>query len=191
MTNKINEYDNMLKAMLSKKRYTHSKNVADMCFKLATIHGGDPVKAYTAGLLHDIQKEIDDETMRQEMLESGFYVDPVEIDTEKLWHGIAGAYYVKNKLGITDEDLLASIRFHTVGNENMSLLEKIVYLGDLVSVERDFEDVEKHRENSLRNLDYAMFEALKWSIPNTIEKGGKIPVSTILAYNFYHKYSEK
>ncbi len=194
MTDKINEYDRMLKGMLSKKRYTHSVNVADMCFKLATIHGADPVKAYTAGLLHDIQKEAEPEVMKREMFESEFYVDPVEITTEKLWHGIAGAYYVKNKLGITDRDILSSIRYHTVGNENMSQLEKIVYLGDLVSAERSYSGVEKFRAYALKDLNYAMYESFKWSIQNTMTKGGNIPVCTILGYNHYnniHKTSHK
>ncbi len=191
MNNELLKYKDIIKPMMSKKRYVHCCNVAEMCVKLAKIHGFDEDKAYTAGILHDIRKEIDYETMEKEMLASGFYIDPAEHYSKKTWHGIASAYYAANVLGITDTDILNAIRFHTVGRPKMSKLEKIVYLGDLVSAERDFKDVEMYREYTLKNLDNAMFRVLEWSIPNTISKGGKIPVSTIEAYNYYMDFSVK
>ena len=71
MTEQQKEYKALIKSMLSKKRYNHCCNVAEMCKKLAQINGCDPEKAFTAGLLHDIHKEIDPETMLQEVLKSG------------------------------------------------------------------------------------------------------------------------
>lgn len=191
MTEKQKEYKALIKSILSKKRYTHCCNVAEMCKKLAEMNGADPEKAFTAGLLHDIHKEIDPDIMKQEVLDSGFEVDPVEIETKALWHAVASAYYCRTELGIDDEDMLNAIRYHTVGRAEMSALEKIVYLGDLVSAERDFKDVEKYRKYVLDDLDNAMFQVMKWSIPNTIEKGGKIPVSSIKAYNYYMNYRKK
>lgn len=47
-----------LKANLSQKRYQHSLNVAAECRKLAEKYGEDPDKAYFAGLLHDVCKEL-------------------------------------------------------------------------------------------------------------------------------------
>ena len=57
----VDDYKELIKSMMGKKRYIHSCNVADMCVRLAEIHGEDTEKAYTAGILHDIRKEIDDE----------------------------------------------------------------------------------------------------------------------------------
>ncbi len=186
------EYKPLIKEMLSKKRYIHCCNVAEMCERLARINGADEEKAYTAGLLHDIRKEADPEQMRQEVLMSGFEVDPVELETRPLWHAVASAYYCRAKLGITDGDMLNAIRFHTVGRSHMTTLEKIVYLGDLVSAERDFKDVEKYRRLTLENLDNAMFHAMKWSIEHTLGKGGKIPICSLEAYNYYmdHKLED-
>ena len=171
--------------MLGKKRYIHSCNVADMCIKLAEIHGEDVKKAYTAGILHDCRKEADAEVQRAEMLSSGYYVDPAELASKSTWHGISAAYYIREKLGIEDEDILNAVRYHTVAHAAMTKLEKIVYLGDLVSAERDFPDVEKYRAYALKDLDDAMYRALKWSIGNLSQNDKKIPVSTIEAYNYY------
>lgn len=182
------DYKALIKGMMGKKRFQHSCNVADMCVKLAQIHGEDEEKAYTAGILHDIRKEADLDEMKKEVLASGFYVDPAELEMQKTWHGIAGAYYVKNVLGITDTDILNAIRFHTVGRARMSRLEKIVYLGDIVSAERDYPDVEKYRAYALKNLDNAMFRAMKWQIPDLIAGEKKVPVSSLEAYNFYMSF---
>ena len=186
-------FKKLIKGMMSKKRFTHCCNVAAMCVRLAEINGEDREKAYVAGILHDIRKEIDPDTMKSEMLMSGYYVDPAELASKSTWHGIASAYYAKNVLGIDDTDILNAIRFHTVARADMSRLEKIVYLGDLVSEERDFPDVEKYRAYALADLDDGMFRALKWAVINLSEKEKKIPVSTIEAYNFYsdRKRSEK
>lgn len=190
MNGELLKYKELIKPMMSGKRYTHCCNVADMCVRLAGIFGESEDKAFTAGILHDIRKEVDFDTMEREMLSSGYFVDPAEHYSQKTWHGIASAYYVKNILGIDDADILNAIRFHTVGRPHMSRLEKIVYLGDLVSAERDFDDVELYRAYTLDNLDNAMFRVLEWSIPNTIGKGGKIPVSTIEAYNYYMDFKK-
>ena len=85
-----------LKDNLSQKRYIHSLNVADECRKLAEKYGEDPDKAYFAGLLHDICKEMPDEVQKSLVLESGFAVCREELDTRSLWHAVAGAYFVNN-----------------------------------------------------------------------------------------------
>ncbi len=191
MTAEQKEYKALIRKTLSKKRYTHCCNVAEMCERLAQLNGSNPEKAYTAGLLHDIRKETDAETLKQEVLMSGFEVDPVEVESRPLWHAIASAYYCRTQLGISDSDLLNAIRFHTVGRSHMTMLEKIVYLGDLVSAERDFKDVEKYRRLVLEDLDSAMFQVARWSIQSTIEKGGKIPVCTLNAYNYYMDFNKE
>ena len=47
---KYDEYIQLLKSTLSKKRFIHSINVASMCLSLAKKHGADAEKAYLAGL---------------------------------------------------------------------------------------------------------------------------------------------
>ncbi|MCR4780934.1 MAG: bis(5'-nucleosyl)-tetraphosphatase (symmetrical) YqeK [Ruminiclostridium sp.] len=179
------DYKALIKGMMGKKRFIHSCNVADMCVRLAEIFGGDTEKAYIAGILHDCRKEADAETQKREMLASGYYVDPAELASKSTWHGIAAAYYVRHELGIEDADICGAIRYHTVAHAAMTKLEKIVYLGDLVSAERDFPDVEKYRAWAMRDLDDGMYRALKWSIGSLSADDRKIPVCTVEAFNYY------
>ena len=181
----IGEKKKLLKSMLSQKRYQHSLNVAAECRKLAEKYGEDPDKAYFAGLLHDICKELPAEEQKELVLKSGYAVCREELETRSLWHAIAGAYYVKSKFGVEDIDILDSIRFHTVGRAGMTRLEEIVYLGDLISAERDYKDVDKMRKITYISLDEAMLEAFSFSIKNQVKKNGVIPLCTVEGYNFY------
>lgn len=182
---KYSGYIELLKQTLSKKRFTHSMNVAEMCYELAVKHGEDTEKAYLAGLLHDIKKEETPNAQKSLAVLSGMDVSAEELETPALWHGPAAAYHLKTKLDITDEDILLSVRYHTAGNADMSRLQKIVYLGDLVSADRSYKDVEKYRKYSFDDLDGGMYHALKYSVGDTLSKGGLVPPCTINAYNFY------
>lgn len=184
----FDEYKELLKQRLSKKRYTHSINVADACFKLAERYNADKKRCYLAGLLHDIMKE--DDLQQQYCIESGLAPDPAEIAASQLWHAVAGGYYVKNILKIEDEEIIRAVRFHTVGCADMTLLEKIVYLGDMISEERSYKDVDKFRKICYDDIDKAMSVALIYQIEKVVSKCGHLPLYTVEAYNFYLKYNK-
>ena len=52
------------------------------------------------------------------------------------------------------------MRWHTTGKEDMTNLEKIIYLADLIEPSRMFEGVDEIRELAYKNLDSAMLKAL-------------------------------
>lgn len=179
------KFTKYLKENLSEKRYNHSLNVAKEAYKLADINQLDKDKAYLAGLLHDICKEMPDNQQKQLVDRSMFEVDEIEYQAKKLWHGIAGAQLVLEKFGIYDIEILSGIRYHTVAKDNMTDFEKIIYLADLVSCERSFDGVEKIREIIESNLDDGMTEAIKFSINSLVLKSKTIPIITLKAYNQY------
>jgi nicotinate (nicotinamide) nucleotide adenylyltransferase len=174
-----------LKENLSAKRYTHSLNVAEECRKLAERYGEDPNKAYFAGLLHDICKELPSDEQKRLADNNVFTVCREELETRSLWHAVAGAYFIKTEFRIEDIDILNAVRFHTVGRAGMSLLEEIVYMGDLISADRDYKDVDKIRKLAYTDLNAAMLEAFAFSIKSVVKKGGFIPPCTAEGYNFY------
>ena len=186
----FDKYEDLLRERLSKKRFQHSMNVADECFTLAEKYGADKRRCYLAGMLHDIMKEELPERQKQYTADSGLSPDPVEIATKSLWHGVAGAYYVRVVLKIDDDEIISAIRYHTVGCARMTLMEKIVYLGDMISAERDYKGVEKMREYCYKDTDLAMSVALIYQINCVCSKCGGLPVSTFEAYNYYLKFNK-
>ena len=187
----FDEYEKLIKERLSKKRFIHSINVAGECFKLAKRWGADEKRCYLAGLLHDIMKEESSEKQKQYAADCGLSPDPAEIAAKPLWHGLAGAYYVREKLNIEDDEIASAIRYHTVGCARMTLMEKIVYLGDMISDERDYKGVEKMREYCYKDLNLAMSVALIYQIQSVSGKCSQIPLSTFEAYNYYLKFNKE
>lgn len=184
------EYDReeikaILKIRLSKKRFTHSLNVAEMAVKLCKKHGGDSEKAYIAGLVHDICKEIPIPEQLEMALECGRDFTETEQLIPPLYHSAAGAWYCENILKIDDEDILNAVRYHTAARAGMSLLEEIIYLADLTGDDRSYKDVGKMRKLSMEDVNAAMLEALSFSIRDVAGKGSLIPDSTVRAYNYY------
>lgn len=181
----FDDVKNLLEKRLSKKRYTHSLNVADEAYKLAEEYGENPEKAYFAGLVHDICKEEEPEELKRLILKCDTITN-IELSSKSLWHGPAGSCYIQEQLGIKDKDIINAVRFHTIGRAGMTRLEEIVYLADLISKDRDYKDVDKMRKLAWSDFDRAMLEAVCFSITSVVKKHGYIPVYSIEAYNQYN-----
>lgn len=176
-----------MKLKLSKKRFTHSVNVADAAVRLAQRYGADEEKAYVAGLIHDICKEIPYQEQLIMAAECGYGFSEEERSAPSVYHGPAAAYYARTVMGITDDDILKAVRFHTIGCDGMSVLAEVTYLADLISAERNYKDADKMRRLAFEDKDRAMLEALRFQIPDVIGKASYLPVYTIKAYNYYLK----
>jgi len=176
----INELRDILKIRLSKKRYTHSLNVADAALKLAEKYGADIEKAYLAGLVHDICKEVptDEQLTMAQKCRQG--IDETEQKIPALYHAAAGSWYGENVLHIHDEDIL-----NATGRAGMSRLEECVYLADLISEDRTYKDVGRMRRLAFEDINGAMLEAARFTLSDVIVKGSFIPENSMQTYNYY------
>ena len=173
----------LIRSKLSADRFNHSLNVADSAKELAFSYGADADKAYTAGLLHDVMKNASEEEQLGVLSEAGIELMPVERENKKLWHAIAGAAYVKFVMGIDDRDIIRAVRYHTTGRSGMSLLERIVYLADYISADRNYNGVEDMRRLCKSDSDEAILYALTFGIPDLVSKGRVIHPDSIDLYN--------
>ena len=186
MTGNKTDYEalkEILQKRLDEKRYYHSLCVADEAKRLAEKYGGDQDKAYLAGLLHDITKNAPDEEHLQIFKEFGIILSDIEQNAKKLWHAMSGAEYVKNILGIKDNEIIDAIRYHTTAKADMSLIAKILYLADFTSKDRDYEDVDVIREYVDESLSKAFVYALQYSITDLVNQGRAVHPDTVEAYN--------
>ena len=173
----------LIRSKLNADRFNHSLNVADSAKELALIYGADADKAYTAGLLHDVMKNASPEEQLGVLSEAGIELMPVERENKKLWHAIAGAAYVKFVMGIDDRDIIRAVRYHTTGRAGMSLVERIVYLADYISADRNYNGVEDMRRLCRSDSDEAILYALTFGIPDLVSKGRVIHPDSIDLYN--------
>ncbi len=173
----------LIRSKLELRRFQHSLNVAESARYLAEKYDGDAEKAYTAGLLHDVMKNSSPEEQLGVITEAGIELLPEERANKKLWHAIAGAAYIKNVMGIDDKEIYKAVRYHTTGRAEMSLLEKIVYLADYISAERNYKDVDVMRKLCDESMDEAVLYALEFGIPDLVRKGSVIHPDSLDLYN--------
>ena len=161
----------LLKSRLDDYRYIHSLGVADSARQLARLYGADEEKAYLAGLLHDIAKNMPKDEQLHLIEKGGVTLIDEEKNNPALWHAIAGECYLRCEMGIADPEILGSVRYHTTGKKSMSLMEKIIYIADYISAERNYPDVDVMRDLS---INHSLEEASLYSLIYTFNKMTKL-----------------
>ena len=177
------EYKKLIKSRMSDYRYTHSVNVSKEAVRLAKKYGADTEKAAVAGILHDITKETHKEEQWQIMTDGGIILDNVQEKSTKLWHGISGSVYIRDILKITDEDILNAVRYHTTGRAGMSLLEKIIFIADFTSAERDYNGIKTMRKKAGKSLEKAMLYGLQFILKDLSKRAMIIHPDALACYN--------
>lgn len=179
--NKIKEY---IKVHLTVDRYNHTLGVMKTSEELAVRYGVDPAKARIAGLCHDCAKNFSASDLISKAKVSGEVISSIYYKSPQLLHGIVGAYIAKELFHINDEDILNAIKYHTTGRENMSTLEKIVYIADCIEPARSFKGVNELRELAYNDLDKALIKSFEDTILYIIARGSIIHIDTIKARNY-------
>lgn len=187
MMERKDEFIEVLKAKLQEKRFKHSLNVADAALELAKRYGEDEERAYICGLLHDVEKNSPEEEQKGYMLRFDD-IPEVVVATPKLWHAPAGAAFVRDELGITDLEMVSAIKYHTTAKANMTMIEKIIYIADFISDERDYPGVDEVREAAFRDINEAVLIGTRFTLEDLLRQGRVINQDTIDAYNEVCKY---
>lgn len=185
----INEIKEYLQKNLKPSRYEHTLGVAEIAKKLASLYGVDENKAEIAGLAHDVAKNLSREEMLQIIKENNISLSLVEENNLNLWHSVIAPIVAKNELQINDEEILESLRWHTTGKEDMSVLEKIIYIADMIEPgRRMFEGLEEIRSATFENLDKGVYVGLTHSIKYILDNDHLIDENTIRARNYLKVY---
>ncbi|MNI20921.1 putative nicotinate-nucleotide adenylyltransferase [compost metagenome] len=169
-------------AQMPDKRWKHTLGVMETSVKLAERYGGDPARAETAAILHDVAKYWPVERMKEIIVENGLSTELLNYD-KQLWHAEVGAFVAGHEYGITDPEVLDAIRYHTSGRENMGLLEKIVCLADYIEPGRDFPGVDNIRKLSKASLEEGLVAGFDSTISLLLQKRQIVFPLTVLARN--------
>lgn len=178
------EYIGLIRDKLSDYRFHHSMCVADRAVELARVYNLDEEKAYVAGVLHDVMKEESLDSQRELIELDGYEMTDLELGSKNIYHQMSGAMYVKKVLGITDEDIIGGIRYHTTGRADMTDFEMLIYLADFTSAERDYPDVDIMREKSNHSMLDAMLYSLEYTIVKLAKDNKQIHPDTLDCYNW-------
>ena len=180
----LEEIRDYLKNNLKPARYGHTLGVVNTAIKLAEIYGEDKNKAEIAALCHDVAKNMSNEELKKVIDNENIALSIDEENTQELWHSIIGPVIAKKVFGIEDEEVLSAMRWHTTGKENMTNLEKIIYLADLIEPSRKFDGVDEIREIAYKDLDLGMLKALTHTTIYLLTKGCAVDINSVKARNY-------
>lgn len=174
-----------LKENLTESRFIHSMGVVETAEKLAKLYEEDINKARFAALLHDCSKNLTVQEQLDICYGQGIELDEISLKNPALLHSYSGAAIASKTMKVKDEYILNAIRYHTTGRENMTKLEKIIYLADYVEPNRIFKKVEEVREVAFGgNLDKALLLSIDNTINYIIERKQLLHIDTIKARNY-------
>lgn len=179
------------------KRLEHIISVENEAVRLCGIYldCGYEIKARAAALLHDLTKNLDREEHIALCGEYGIKLSQDDLNTPKCLHAITAAEIARREFSAGD-DVYYAVLYHTIGDENMSLFAKLIYLADYIEETRTFIDCLKLREYFYVNLNKAktkedrdallgetLFRSFDYTLLNLIEENKFIHPKMIKARN--------
>ena len=173
-----------LKKELDAARDAHTLGVEKTAREMAEKFGVDEEKPSLAVLLHDCAKCMPPSQMTKAAKNEK--LDPVMKESKALMHAVAGAHVAQDVYDVHDPEVLGAIRWHTTGHANMTKLEKIVYLADMIEPNRKpYPGLEALRKLCMTDLDEAMHMALLMSLDHVREQGKPLHPDTMAALAEY------
>lgn len=175
-----------LKKNLNEERYKHSLGTADCAKDLAQKYNLNSEKAYIAGLLHDCAKCFSTEKLLSIIEDYHLDVEDIEKMNYKTLHAPVSAFVAEKDFGVTDDEILSSIRWHTIGKVEMSNFEKIIFLADKIETRtREPEHAQPIRDKlqGANGLNEALLQCYRQTIKSLVDRDLKICPITIDIYN--------
>ena len=190
----IEELKGFLKPLMSEKRYNHSIMVMEEAKEYLKEYGNNDKeffeKTIRAALMHDIAKEMTKEEIEKYVQKNNIDLDIENPINKPLIHGIIGADKCIKEYDF-DEEMAHSIRWHTTGSINMSLMDKIVFLADKTGRDNKREILEKTREKAFIDLDEGIYYYIDENIRKLKEKEMIINPISVETRNYFHEKLNK
>lgn len=173
-----NEWLEKLKEWQEPELFAHTKAVVLRAVDLNSLHNlkQDFKKTFEASLLHDNAK-------RRPSLD-GLDVPADAVGTTVL-HQFLGAKKAERDFGVTDEEVLSAIRYHTTAKANMSAFEKLIYTADSTSYDRDYEPIPAIRKIADEDFEKGFCAVLKYTYDKLKTAGKSIYPLTEEAVEYY------
>jgi predicted HD superfamily hydrolase involved in NAD metabolism len=147
---------------LSDYRLQHSIGVAKTAASMAARYGADVARARVAGLLHDWDKDLADEQLFERARQFGIEMIADFEDMAVLLHAQTGAAAVGKEFPELDDGVIQAIARHTSAAPDMTDLDIIIYVADMIEPLRSQGDLTPLRamvgEVSLEALFLKSFE---------------------------------
>jgi nicotinate-nucleotide adenylyltransferase len=185
-----------IKKEMSEYRLEHTLGVfraADILSDLYMPERKSELRA--AALLHDVTKELSVDEHIALMKKHGIVATDDDIASPQLLHSKTAELMVKDKYPeFATKRICQALRYHTTGNDDMTLFDAIIYIADYIEDGRNndfcvklkeyFWSAEPSRmdiEDRITHLWKTVLYSLDMTIENITDKGGKVDRATLRA----------
>ncbi len=162
-----------VKGLMSEKRFLHTLGVesaaAEICKYIAP---NLTSRARAAAILHDVTKEMPQNELIRKY---DVYVTDEDLAAKETLHALTAPAYISEYFtNFASPDILFAVEAHTVGNEKMTLLGKIIFVADYIEEGRKYESCHTLRERFYFELSKAknraeMLYALNKAVVSSID----------------------
>ncbi len=177
----------VLKERLKPSRFEHSLSVSKVAAHMAQVYGEDVASARLAGLLHDWDKSLTDDELRNRVREFALPMPSAVVEQMPyLLHGPTAACALARELPAISEDVLQAIARHTSAAVDMTKLDMIVFAADAIEPLRPFTDFAYLRDMvGIVSLEELFFETYRKTIGLLVEKGRMLHPGSAEVMNYY------
>lgn len=169
-------WEERVRLMVKPRRYEHVLRVAELAAQIARANGLDDMRAYAAGVLHDIARDLPDHELLR--------LAPPECDIDAAHplalHGRA-ARTLLERWGYQDQVVLDAVEDHTTGPRGGNPVSSCVYIADVSEPGRGVNaDI---RELALTDLTAALERAIVSKVTYLQGRGIQVHPRTLKAYH--------
>ncbi|MBW4551475.1 MAG: bis(5'-nucleosyl)-tetraphosphatase (symmetrical) YqeK [Aphanocapsa sp. GSE-SYN-MK-11-07L] len=168
-----------------KPRLQHILRVEQTAIALAQHHQLAVDKAAQAGLLHDLAKYFEPERLLAMAKAEGLALTEVDLADPHLLHADVSAIVARDEFAVSDPEILAAVRNHTLGQPGMSQLCCVVFLADSLEPGRGTSpELEDIRQACLDNLYQAVLQVCDRTFAHLINHHRLIHPRMVLTRNW-------
>jgi predicted HD superfamily hydrolase involved in NAD metabolism len=134
-----------VRGRLGERGADHCARVAATAADLAATYGVDVASARLAGVLHDWDRDRPHGELVEAAHGEGLELTPADEAVPYLLHARTGAAGIAEAFPGLPAEVVQAVARHTVGACDMTPLDEVVYLADMIEPARDYSGVEKLR----------------------------------------------
>lgn len=169
-------WEERVRLMVRPRRFEHVLRVAELAAQIAAANGADAGRAYAAGILHDVARDLPDTELLR--------LAPPECEIDRLHplalHGRAGRALLE-RWGYADPEVLEAVEDHTTGPRGDNRVAQAVYIADVSEPGRGVNaDI---RELALQDLNGALEKAIISKVTYLEGRGITVHPRTLRSYH--------
>jgi predicted HD superfamily hydrolase involved in NAD metabolism len=169
---------------LGKRGAAHCERVAVTAAGLAEAYGVDSELARLAGVLHDWDRDRSHGELVAAARDDGLEVAPIDEAVPYLLHARTGAAGIAEAFPGLPAQVVQAVARHTVGASDMTPLDEVVYLADMMEPSRDYPGVEDLR-SAVGNVSLSELFAhgYQLSIMHLVRSRRRLHPETVTVWN--------